>query len=223
MSNPARVPIRLHPALAWSIIAFCLATIVWLISFSPWPMIPFRIAGQAWLILVILFAFRYWPPMVRLVLSMPVAHRVVFGVLIAGMITGHYTLNGRTYFPYVNWAIFPNVDNANPVTSDEFVATTQAGHKVRLLPEQLFPSIVQIDRVEDIQNSESEASGYYPAGTTEKLAHALAQAYNEHHPADPVWRVDLMRLSVQLHPPADESRANPSCELLKRYDISSGQ
>ncbi len=194
--------------------AGCIGAMMTMIS----SIIPLRLAGQAYLTIVILFAFRYWPPMIRLVASMPVAHRVVFFVLILGMIAGHYTLNGRTYFPYVTWQIFPNPTQVDPVTSNEFIATTMAGHKVRLIAEQLFPSIVQIDRVEDFDNP-----AYYPPGTTEHLARTLAQAYNAQHPADPVWCVDLMRLAVQLHPPASESRANPSCELLKRYDTSSGR
>jgi hypothetical protein len=157
--------------------------------------------------------------MTRLVASMPVVHRVVFGVLIGAMICGHFTLNGRAFFPFVAWEIFPFVNETNPVTCNEFIAVTMDGRKVRLLVEQLFPSIVQIASVEDFDNPQL----HYPPDTTEHLARALAKAYNEHHPDNPVWRVDLMRLAVQLHPPASESRANPSCELLKRYDISSGR
>jgi hypothetical protein len=36
-----------------------------------------------------------------------------------------------------------------------------------------------------------------------------------------VQQIDLVLQAVELHPPANESRAQPSCELLKRYDISS--
>ena len=179
---------------------------------------PFRTVGQLFLLFILLRAFCYWPPMIRWVTSMPVVHRVVFGVLIGGMICGHYTLNGRTYFPFVSWEIFPFVREGDPVTCREFIATTNEGRKVRLLVEQLFPSIVQIDPMEVFDDPR-----YYPPGTTEHLARALAKAYNDHHPDDPVWRVDLMVLAVQLHPPASESRTQPSCELLQRYDISSGQ
>jgi hypothetical protein len=49
----------------------------------------------------------------------------------------------------------------------------------------------------------------------------LAKVYNEHHASDPVQQIDLILQVVQLHPPANESRTQPSCELLKRYDISS--
>jgi len=204
----ARAPSRLHPAIVAAIICLCLALIVWMVSFA----IPLRLAGQAYLLLVVLLAFRYWPPMIRWVTSMAVPHRIVFGILIGGMIMGHYTLNGRTYFPFVSWEIFPFVREDDPVTCREFIATTASGDKVRLLVEQLFPSIVQVNPLES-----------YPPETIERLARALAKVYNEHHAADPVRGVDLVLMAVQLHPPASESRAQPSCELLKHYDISSGR
>ncbi len=200
--------LRLRPAVAWAIIVLCLATIIYLVSFA----VPLKLAGQAYLTAIVLLAFRYWPPMARWVKGMPIPHRVVCGVLLGGMILGHYTLNGRTYFPFVSWAIFPAVHEDNPVTCREFVATTMAGHKVRLLVEQLFPSIVQVYPL----------TTYSPEGT-EHLARALAKMYNHLHAGDPVFRVDLMDLAVQLHPPASESRAHPSCELLQSYEISSGR
>ena len=208
MTTPARAPSRLHPAIVVAIIGLCIALIIWLVSFA----IPLKLAGQAYLLVVVLLAFRYWPPMIRWVTSMPVPHRVVFGVLIGSMILGHYTLNGRTYFPYIAWEIFPFVHEDDPVTCSEFIATTANGSKVRLLVEQLFPSIVQIDPLD----------GYSPEAT-EHLARALANVYNEHHAGDPVRQVELFVMAVKLHPPASESRAQPSCELLQRYDISSGR
>jgi len=214
MSTFARTPFRLHPAIVFAIIGLCLALIIWLVSFA----VPLKLAGQAYLLIIILFAFRYWPPMLRWIASMPVPHRVVFGVLIGAMILGHYTLNGRTFFPYVVWEIFPFAHEDDPVTCREFIATTESGNKVRLLVEQLFPSIVQIDPLDSLDNPK-----LYPPGTTEHLARALAKAYNEHHADDPVRRVELFVVAVKLHPPANESRAQPSCELLKHYDISSGQ
>jgi hypothetical protein len=212
MSIPARVPTWLPPIS----LAVC-ALLVALGSFA-WHFVPFRVTGQAFLLVMILHTFCFWPPLVRWAASMPVLHRVVFGVLLGAMMLGHYTLNSRTYFPFVTWAIFPVVTDENPVTCNEFIATTMDGSKVRLLVEQLFPSIVQIAPVEAFDDPR-----HYTPGTTEHLARSLAKVYNEHHAANPVWRVDLMRLAVQLHPPAGESRAAPSCELLKRYDISSGQ
>jgi hypothetical protein len=218
MANFTRAPAWLPPR---SLIAMALMIVLgsfkW--RFLPnGPMVPLAVTGQAFLIVLILRAFATWPPMKRWFISMPIVHRVVFSVLILGMIAGHYTFDGRTYFPYVTWEIFPNYTDEDPVTCDEFIATTESGKKVRLLAEQLFPSSVQTARIEDL----SEAR-WFPPDTTEHLARALAKVYNQQHPDNPVWRVDLMRLAVQLHPPTSESRAKPSCELLKRYDISSGQ
>jgi hypothetical protein len=207
MDPSPRILIRAHPALVAAIIAICIGAIVYMVSFA----VPLRLAGQAYLLIILLLAFRYWPPMIRWVTSMPIAHRVVFGCLIGGMILGHYTLNSRTYFPYVSWEIFPFVREDDPVVCREFIATTATGHKVRLLVEQLFPSIVQIDSLD-----------ICPPPATEHLARAMAKVYNQLHPDDPVRQVDLMLLAVQLHPPVSESRAHPSCEFLQRYEISSG-
>jgi len=208
MSTSARAPSRLHPAIVAAIIGLCVALIIWMISY----VVPLKLAGQAYLLISILLAYRYWPPMIRWIASMPGAHRIVFGVLISGMILGHYTLNGRTYFPFVVWEIFPFVHEDDPVTCRQFIATTADGAKVRLLAEQLFPSIVQVNPLD----------GYTPEAT-EHLARALAKAYNEHHPDNPVRHVDLFVMAVKLHPPASEARAQPSCEFLKQYDISSGR
>jgi len=207
MSTPARAPIWLPP------ISFVtIALIVWLVSFSPWRFDPFRVTGQACLLIFVLRAFCYWPPMVRWVTSMPVPHRAVFGLIIASMILGHYTINSRTDYPFITWFIFPSVIKEDPVTCPEFIATTESGRKVRLLVEQLFPSIIQVNPLD----------GYSPE-TLEHLARALAKVYNEHHAGDPVRQVNLFVMAVKLHPSADEWRTQPSCELLQRYDISSGQ
>jgi hypothetical protein len=211
MASSARASWRPSPALAGFVIAALAGTIIWLASFSPWRLVPFSLAAQAYLTIGMLLAFRYWPPMFRLVASMPVVHRVVFGALIGGMILGHYTLNGRTYFPFVVWAIFPHVeDKPGTVTAREFMATTANGARVRLIVEQLFPSLVQVDRLDTMSPE-----------LTAQLAHVLAKEYNKHHAGDPVRQVDLMDMTVLLHPPANESRAEPSCELLKHYDVSS--
>jgi len=208
MTTPTHAPSRLHPAIVIAIIGLGIVLVVWLVSHA----VPLTVAGQAYLLIIILLAFRYWPPMIRWVASMPVPHRAVFGLLIGGMILGHYTLNARAYFPYVAWEIFPFVHEDNPVTCREFIATTADGGKVRLLAEQLFPSIVQINPLDS-----------YSPEATEHLARALAKVYNEHHADDPVRQVDLFVMAIRLHPPANESRAQPSCELLKHYDISSGR
>jgi hypothetical protein len=206
MTTPTRAQLWLPPIS----LAVC-ALLTGLSSFA-WHFVPFKVTGQAFLLIIILRAFCYWPLIIRWVASMPVPHRVVFGVLIGSMILGHYTLNARAYFPYVAWEIFPFVHEDDPVSCREFIATTESGNKVRLLVEQLFPSIVQINPLES-----------YSPEATEHLARALAKIYNEHHAGDPVRHVDLFVMAVKLHPPASESRAQPSCELLKQYDISSGQ
>jgi len=126
------------------------------------------------------------------------------------MIAGHFTLHSRTYFPFVAWEIFPFEDERDPVTCREFIATTTSGKKVRLLVEQLIPSIVQIFPLDS-----------YSPEQTDHLARALAKVYNGLHADDPVQQIDLVLQVVQLHPPANESRTQPSCELLKHYDISS--
>jgi hypothetical protein len=161
-------------------------------------------------------ALWYWPPFAAWLRGMPVAHRIVFGLLVGGMILGHYTFNGRTYFPFVAWEIFPQMEKGDTVKAGEFTGHTASGAKVRLLAEQLFPSLVQIDRVETLDAA-------YGPGTTDDLALALAKMYNAHHPADPVTQVDLTEVAVNLHPPASELHDKPSCELLKSYDVSSAR
>jgi hypothetical protein len=214
MTPAARPPFRPHPAMAGAIIALCLGLIVWMISY----IIPFQLAGQAYLMIAILLAFRYWPPMARWVASMPGAHRLVFAVLLGAMLLGHYTIRGRAWYPFIVWEIFPFVHDTDPVTAREFIATTESGARVRLLPEQLFPSIVQVDPIDSLDNPD-----LYPPGTTDRLALALARAYNEQHPSDKLREVDLYVMAVHLHPPAGEVRTQPSCELLKHYDVSSDQ
>jgi hypothetical protein len=206
MSTPGRARQYLPRVAAVLLIVGCLAVIMEQISHA----IPLVVAGQAYLLIVLLFAFRYWPPMVRWAGRMPIPHRIIFGLILAGMIVGHFTLHARTFFPFVAWEIFPVAREEDPVTCREFIATTASGRNVRLLVEQLFPSIVQFNPPEDNDS---------PAMT--RLVQTLAQAYNQRHANDPVQRVDLMLLAVKLHPSETESRALPSCELLKHYDISS--
>jgi hypothetical protein len=206
MTTPARAQLWLPPiSLAACALITVLVSCVWRLS-------PLAVTGQAFLLIVILRAFCYWPPMIRWVASMPVPHRAVFGVLIAGMVLGHYRIDSHTYFPFITWEIFPHTHEDDPVTCREFIATTESGDKVRLLVEQLFPSIVQVNPLDG-----------YPPEATEHLARTLAKVYNERHAGDPVRQVDLFVMAVELHPPAGESRAQPSCELLQQYDISSDQ
>lgn len=194
------------------------AALVFLVSvfhpFTATPLLPFVVTAQLWLVLAVVRAVWVWPPFAAWLKAMPVAHRIVFGVLVGGMILGHFTWNGRTYFPFVVWEIFPHPETHSMVTAREFIGQTAGGAKVRLLVEQQFPSIVQIDRVEDLDAN-------YGAGTTDALALALAKMYDAHHAADPLREVDLVEKAVNLHPPPSESRNEPSCELLKTYDVSS--
>lgn len=206
MNTPARVPQWLPPLSLMAIAVLIGITYV----LPSWKYLPFTIPAQAFLLIIALRGFCYWPPMRRLVAGMPIAHRVVFIGLIAAMIAGHYTIRTDTFFPYVAWEIFPVAREDDPVTCREFIATTGSGKKVRLLVEQLFPSIVQFNPP-------------YDAVQLEELVDAMARAYNEHHADDPVLHVDLMLMAVPLHPPAGEIRSAPSCEFLNRYDISSGQ
>ncbi len=215
MTEDSESPLWLPP-LSLVVLAFT----VWMLSFPPSfvakeAILPFALTGQAFLLIFVIRAFCYWPAMTRWVASMPIPHRVIFFVLIGTMIIGHYTLRNRTYFPYVSWFIFPGVHEVDPVTCRELIATTASGKKVRLLVEQLYPSIVQVYPLDD--------QTHYPPDKLELLARAMAMSYSTRHADDPVKRIDVMVMSVQLHPPAGESRAQPSCQLLKRYDISSGQ
>jgi hypothetical protein len=194
-----------------SLLATVLISLAICLSAHSWG--PLEIMGQAVLLIAGLRLFCYWPPFVQWVKSMPAPHRIVFALIVGGMIIGHYSFDARRFFPFVAWEIFPAVREEDPVSCREFIATTASGKKVRLLVEQLFPSIVQIFPLDDPK--------YFSAETLERLAHVLARTYNELHPADPVRHVDLMIMAVKLHPPANELRQQPSCELLKHYDVSS--
>lgn len=206
-----------EPPLPWlpPISLVVIALIIWFVSFSPWCFDPFRVTGQALLLIIVLRAFCYWPPMVRWVSSMPAPHCAVFFLAIASMILGHYTINSRTNYPFITWFIFPSVIEKDPVNCREFIATTESGRKVRLLVEQQFPSIIQVNPLDDPR--------LFPPATLEHLARAMSKVYNAHHVDDPVKRVELVEVAIKLHPPASELRTQPSCELLKSYDISSGQ
>lgn len=206
MNTSARSPLRIHPALAVAVIVLCLALIVWLF----WPIHVLLVEVSA--LLVMALGFRYWPPMVRWFLGMPVAHRLVFVLVLGCMLAGHFTFDNRKYFPFISWEIFSNAREEDPVTCREFIGLTgeEPGGSRRLLVEQLFPSIIQFNLPADNDSKEMT-----------DLVHALAAEYNGQHPGDRLQRVDLVQLKVRLHPAADESHQPPSCELLKRYDVSS--
>ncbi|MGH9593380.1 MAG: hypothetical protein ACRD5L_09840 [Bryobacteraceae bacterium] len=185
--------------MARAVILLCLVTLLYLF----WPI--YQVAGQVAALIVIVLGLRYAPPMARWFVALPIPHRAVFLLLLGGMIAGHFAFDTRTYFPFVTWEIFPQVSEKDPVTCREFMATTASGKSVRLLVEQLFPSIIQFDPPAD-NNS---------AAMTD-LVNALAAEYSRQHPADPARRVDLIQMAVKL------DGESPSCQLLKRYEISSG-
>jgi hypothetical protein len=168
-----------------------------------WPI--HRIAGQAYALIALLLAFRFSPPVSHWLENMPKEHRLVLALLLGGLIVGHFTLQPYKFFPFVSWEIFPFVREEDPVTCRQFQATTASGKSVRLLAEQLFPSIVQFN---------PPAENDSPAMT--HLVQSLAGMYNRHHPGDPVRRVDLVQVSIPLH-----SAKFPPCELLNHYEISS--
>src|ERR1700733_8700047 len=127
---------------------------VYLVSFFHLPpyktaLLPFAITVQLALLLVMVRALWKWPPFAAWLGAMPWVHRIVFGALLLGMFWGHYTFNGRTYFPFVVWEIFPHAEgNTDVVTAQQFYGKTASGKMVRLLVEREFPSIIQIDRIE---------------------------------------------------------------------------
>ena len=202
--SDSRPPLRPSAALAILAIVLGLMLIVGLTSFF----VPLALAAQAYALVIILLAFRYSAPVWRWFARMPRLHRGAFFLLIGAMIIGHFTLNGRTFFPFVAWEIFPFVREDDPVTCQEFRATTASGKSVRLLVEQLFPSIVQFDP---------------PAHDSLAMTHliqALVKMYDQQHRFDPVRQVDLVELSVRLHPSLIEAQQPPSCQLLRHYDFS---
>ena len=198
-----RRPLKAHPAIAVAVIVLCLALLGW--EFWGIHLIFFEVLALAALVL----GLRYCPPIMRWFSGMPVPHRIVFALIFAVMIKGHFTFDSRRFFPFVPWEIFSNVREVDPVSTREFLAATSAGKSVRLLPEQLFPSIVEFDP--PAQNNSALMS---------RLVHALATEYNRQHPNDPARRVDLVQISIKLHPAADDT-SSPPCQLLNSYDVSS--
>jgi hypothetical protein len=211
MSSLARQPFWRPPLSLVAILP--LMAFLCLPIFTPSPLVPLAVAAQGLLVIIVLRGFCYAPQIKSWVTGMPPLHRVVLGCLTGAMILGHFTLDKRSYFPFVAWEIFPVVREEDPVVCPELIATTAGGKKVRLLTEQLFPSIVQIDPLNDER--------FYPPGRLEELVRATARMYGQLHPDDPVHYVDLMMVSVPLHPSPDELRNFPSYEWRKRYEISS--
>jgi hypothetical protein len=209
-TSDGRGGLQVRAAVSVLIIVVCLGFLLWML----YPILPLVLQWLA--VIGILIAFRCWPPMAGLFRAMPAPHRWVFALILASFLLGHLTIRPRTWYPFFTWAIFPAPVYADPVTCRQFQATTESGKKVRLLVEQLFPSIIQIDSLETFDNPDA-----YPPGTTDKLAAALVRQYNKLHADDPVRQVDLVLVGVHLHPAADGAPVEPSCQPLKHYDFSS--
>jgi hypothetical protein len=167
-------------------------------------------AIQVFLLAATIVCFARWPPMVRWFGRMPLLHRSIFCFLLGGMICGNFALDRRAYFPFIPWDIFGFLREEDPITCREFWAATASGKGVRLLAEQLFPSLVQFDPT---PQNESAAMTH--------LVEALADSYNAQHPDDPIRQVDLVSIAVRLHPAGAGDR--PSCTILRHYEISSGR
>jgi hypothetical protein len=188
--------------IAGAVIVVCLAVLTWCF----WPI--HGVLLQLYALIAIFIALRSAPPVASWLRALPLAHRAVFYLVLGAVAVGHFTLSTRKFYPFVAWDIFSSVSNQETVFCRELVGTTAAGRPVRLLVEQLFPSIIQFDLPPD---TKPEAM--------ERLVAALANEYNAQHASDPVRKVDLMLLAVKLHPPAGETR-QPSCELLQRFELS---
>ena len=201
MTLPDHAPLRTGGAIA--IIVVCFAALTWYF----WPVRG--VLFQAYALAALFIALRSASPLAGWLAATPPVHRAVFYVLLGATVAGHFTLNTRKYFPFVSWDIFSSVSEQETVFCRELVGTTASGQRVRLLAEQLFPSIIQFDLPPDTEPR-----------AMEDLIAALARQYNAQHAADPVREVDLMLMAVKLHPPPGQPRHQPSCELLQRYDLS---
>jgi hypothetical protein len=201
---PARPP--LLTALGLAVILVCLA----LLTFFFWPV--HGVLFEIYVLAAIFLALRRAPPVARWLAATPAAHRLVVYALIVAVVAGHFTFSTRRFFPFVAWNIFAAVSEQETVFCRELIGTTASQKQVRLLVEQLYPSIVQFDLP--------------PSGQSAKLdllVSAMARTYNAHHADDPLREVDLMLMAVKLHPPPGQTHSQPSCELLQRFDLSPGR
>jgi hypothetical protein len=193
---------RLSAAAAIAVIVACVA----LLTFCLWQI--HALLFEAYALTAFFVAFRAAPPVRNWLAELPRTHRAIFYMLLGAVLVGHFTSNKRSYYPFVAWDIFSALSNQETVTCRELIGTTADGKSVRLLVEQLFPSIIQFDLPPENKPDQ-----------TAHLATALAKAYNARHAADPVREVNLMLVTVQLHPPPGPSSSPPTC--LQRYAISS--
>ena len=195
---------RVLPLAALGVLVGCLALLTWF----TWPI--HRYVFQVYAVVALLIAMGTVPPIARHLAVMPLAHRGILYLLIVAVVAGHFTLQQKRFFPFVVWDIFAAVGKQETVFCRELIGTTASQKKVRLLVEQLYPSIVQFDLPPRDQ-----------PGNLDLLVSAMARNYNARHPADPLREIDLMLMAVKLHPPPGQIR-QPSCELLQRFDLSPG-
>jgi hypothetical protein len=195
----------LLPAVSIAVIVTCLAALTW----ELWPI--HGLVFQVCALMALLAAFRACPPIARWLAGTPIAHRAVCYVLLAAVAAGHFSLSTRRWYPFVAWDIFSSVSEQETVFCRELIGTTESQKQVRLLVEQLYPSIIQFD----LPLSDQPAN-------LDLLVAAMAKTYDAGHPADPLRHIDLMLMAVKLHPPLTQTRSQPSCELLQRFDLSSG-
>lgn len=200
MSGP-RPP--LVTAVAFAVVAGCLAAL----TYFTWPI--HRYVFQIFAVAVILAVLHAAPPIRRWLAGTPVAHRAVLYLLLAAVVAGHFTLQQRRYFPFVVWDIFSSVSDQETVFCRELIGKTASDKQVRLLVEQLYPSIIQFDLPSDKEPAKMD-----------RLVAAMAKTYNAQHPSDPLREIDLMLMAVKVHHPPEETRSQPSCELLQRFDLS---
>ena len=190
-------------AVAAAVIVGCLAAL----TYFTWPI--HRYVFQIFAVAAVLVALNTAPPIARWLAATPVAHRVVLYLLPAAVVAGHFTLQQTRFYPFVVWDIFASVSGQETVFCRELIGTTASDKQVRLLVEQMYPSIVQFN----LPSEEEPAK-------MDLLVATMVKTYNAQHPSDPLREVDLMLMAVKVHLPPGETRSQPSCELLHRFDLS---
>ena len=197
---------RLSTGLAVAVIAACAIAV----AYYYWQIHP--LLFEIYALIALFIGFWTASPLRRWLTGLPVIHRAIFAALPALVVAGHLASNvtsaKRTLYPFIAWDIFSAVSDQDSVSCRELIGTTVDGKSVRLLVEQLFPSIIQFDLPPENR-----------PGDMNQLVQALARAYNARHAADPLRAVDLMLVTVHLHPRPGSAAAPPSCQ--HRYDISS--
>ena len=190
-------------AVAIAVIVICLSAL----TYYTWPI--HRYVFQIFAVAAVLVALHRTPSISRWLAATPLPHRIVLYSLLAAVVAGHFTLQQKRYFPFIVWDIFSSVSDQETVFCRELIGTTSSDKQVRLLVEQLYPSIIQFDLPSDKEPAKLNL-----------LVAAMVKTYNAQHPSDPLREVDLMLMAVKVHLPPGETRSQPSCELLQRFDLS---